>query len=174
MQTFELFIKLRWVTGSQRSRISRSSFGRMRISSGDAATMLFPPDCISGKRLRKYGVSSAALKRVHVYAVAWFPKEAMTVPIPFLGCVILVRKNLLDVELDGVLADSSALGVLIHQYCHAYQRLQWGFLPYFWRHFWSWAALRGVPVVHRQVERECYEAVRQVEEAHSLPAGEST
>ena len=168
MQTFELYTELHWVTGSQRSRILRSSSGMMRLSTVDAATMLFPPDCISGKRLRKYGVSSAALKRVHVYAVAWLPKAAMTVPVPFLGCVILVRKNLLDLELDGVLADSPALGVLLHQYCHSYQRLQWGFLPYLWRHFWSWALLQGVPAAHRQVERECYEAVSRVEEAHSF------
>ena len=126
--------------------------------------MRFAPNSVSGRRLRKHGVSSKALEKTRIYAVGWQPVPAWTLPVPFLGCIILIRRTLLDRELDGELADSAALAPLVHQFCHAHQRLEWGIFLYLWRHLWARIVPRGVPIRYRQVEREACEAARQVEE----------
>jgi len=129
--------------------------------------MRFAPDSVSGQRLRHYGVSSNALRKTRVYAVLWPPLSGLTIPVPFIGAIILIGKKYLDRELDGELAGNAALAPLIHQYCHAHQRLEWGLLRYLWRHLWSRLVPRGVPLRHRQVEREAYEAARRALESYS-------
>ena len=124
--------------------------------------MRFAPDSISGRRLRQYGISSKALEKTHVFGVQLQPVPALTLPVPFFGCIILIRKNLLEIGQDGELADSPALAPLVHRFCHAHQRLEWGLLLYLWRHLQSRVYRRGVPLWHRQAERECYEAARLV------------
>lgn len=129
--------------------------------------MRFAPNCAGGRRLRRYGVSSKTLEKTRVYAIRWQPALAFTVPVPFAGCIILVRRTLLDLEADSELADSAALALLVHQFCHAHQRVEWGFFPYLWRHLWARLVSRSIPVRHRQVEREAYNAERQVQESYS-------
>ena len=129
--------------------------------------MKIAPDSVSGKRLRKYGVSSHTLKTSSFIAVTWMPVPAFTLPVPVDGSVILVHQGVLAYDADGELADGPALAPLVHQLYHAYQRQEWGFTRYVARHLWSRLLPRGVPVHRRQVERECYLAARAVEEAHS-------
>ena len=63
---------------------------------------------------------------------------------------------------DGELADSPALAPLVHRFCHAHQRLEWGMFRYLWRHLKSRLYRRGVPLWHRETERECYQAANLV------------
>ena len=130
----------------------------------NATGMRFSPDSVSGSRLRQYGVSSRALEKTRIYAVRWQPVPAFTLPVPFFGCITLIRRTLVDRELDGELADSPALAPLVHQLCHTHQRLEWGVFLYLWRHLWARIVPRGVPIRYRQVERECYESARLVQE----------
>jgi len=133
--------------------------------------MRFPPHSVTGRRLRKHGVSSRALEKTRIYTVGWQPVPTWNLPVPFFGCIILIRRTLLDQELDGELADSASLAPLVHQLVHAHQRLEWGVFLYLWRHLWARIVPRGVPFRFRQVEREAYEAARQVEEYYR-PDGE--
>ena len=134
--------------------------------------MRFGPDSVSGRRLRQYGISSRALKKTRVFGFQWQPVPALTLPVPFFGCIILIRRNLLEIGPDGELADSPALAPLVHRFCHAHQRLEWGVITYLWRHLQSRVYRRGVPLWHRQTERECYEAARRVLDHHLEKAEE--
>ncbi|MBI4198545.1 MAG: hypothetical protein HY533_05490 [Chloroflexi bacterium] len=129
--------------------------------------MRIQPESVSGKRLRKYGVAAQALRETTILAVFWMPVAAFTLPLPFGGCVLLVREGAIQWDAQGDLMDGIALAPLVHQFCHAYQRQQWGFARYLARHAWSRLAPRGVPLRHRQVERECYLAAQAVQEAHA-------
>ncbi|MBI4340107.1 MAG: hypothetical protein HY680_09180 [Chloroflexi bacterium] len=129
--------------------------------------MNISPDSPSGKRLKRYGVSANALRKSRVFAVAWMPVPAFTLPLPVDGSIILVHKSVLAYDAVGELADGSALAPLVHQLHHAHQRQEWGYARYLLRHLWSRLFPGGVPVHHRQVERECYLAARAVEEAYS-------
>jgi len=130
--------------------------------------MKYRPDSVSGVRLRQYGVSSSALNKTTIVVFRYLFGKAITLPLPFGRCAIIVRKSILDRELDGELADSAALAILVHQYCHAYQCIEWGFLMYVWRHLHSRVRARGVPRQEHQVERECYRSEQAVLDAHTL------
>ena len=131
--------------------------------------MRIAPDSISGKRLRRHGVSSKALKKARLYTSGWQPVPALTVPFPFSGCIILIRQELLDRDADGELSDSPALAPLVHQFCHVNQRQEWGFFLYLLRHLRSRVFERNVAMRHRQAERECCEAARRVQEYYLPP-----
>ena len=131
--------------------------------------MRLAPDSPNGKLLKRYGVSSNALKRTQVYLLPWQPFMMLTIPVPFAGCVILIRQNLIDLGVDGEFADTSSLAPLVHQFCHAHQRLEWGLFFYFWRHICSRVFGRRFPVWHRYVEIECYESVRRMRELQISP-----
>ena len=88
-------------------------------------------------------------------------------PVPFFGSVVLIRRLLLGRDVDGELPDGPALALLVHQLCHVHQRLEWGLYMYLWRHLWQRLAPRGIPIQHRQVERECYYLTQQVEEHYA-------
>ena len=130
--------------------------------------MKYRPDSVSGVRLRQYGVSSSALNKTTIVVFRYLFGKAITLPLPFGRCAIIVKKNILDRELDGELADGAALAILVHQYCHAYQCIEWGFLMYVWRHLHSRVRARGVPRQEHQVERECYRSEQAVLDAHTL------
>ena len=124
--------------------------------------MRFAPGSLSGIRLRKHGVSSAALTRTTVFAVAWPTIKGWMLPLMFVGPIIFIGKKILDVQLDGELADNEALAPLAHQYCHAHQRLQWGFMAYVWRHVSARLVAKWRPVHQLQVEREPHQMSKQV------------
>ena len=67
-------------------------------------------------------------------------------------------------DADEELAAGPELATLVHQLCHVHQRLEWGVLPYLWRHLKARARRRNVPIRFSQVERECERAVRQTVE----------
>jgi len=134
--------------------------------------MQFAPNSISGKRLTQYGISSKALKKTHVYSMPWQPMPALTIPVPFSGSIILIRRDLLDVAFDGELTDSPSLAPLVHRFCHAHQRLEWGLFKYLWRHLMTRIYRQGVSLKHRHTERECYQAERLVIEHHEMNAHE--
>ena len=129
--------------------------------------MRITPDSISGKRLRQHGVSSRALRKSRIFFLFWQPMNSFMLPVPIIGPVVLIRRALLGRDVDGELPDGPALALLVHQLCHVHQRLEWGIYPYLWRHLWQRLALRGIPIQHRQVERECYYLTRQVEEHYA-------
>ena len=133
--------------------------------------MRFAPDSVTGRRLRKHGIASAALARASIFALSWPALGGFTITLPLVRPVILIGKKYLDRQLDGELADNEALAPLAHQYCHANQRLQWGFSLYVWRHIISRLFSRRVPVQHRQVEREPYQTMRRVNDYHVSQSG---
>ncbi len=127
--------------------------------------MRIQPDSISGQRLRRYGIASQSLSKTFLLGVWWMPVSAFTVPLPFDRCLLLAPAKLLQWDAEGELEDGLAMAPLVHQYVHAYQRLEWGFFPYLGRHLASRLGSRRVPVHRRQVEREAYAAAALVEEA---------
>ena len=133
--------------------------------------MRFAPDSVTGRRLRKHGVASAALARTRVFALPWPALRGFTITLPLVRPVILIGRRYLDRQLDGQLADNEALAPLAHQYCHAHQRLQWGFFPYAWRHLVSRLFARRVPVHRRQVEREAYQSMRRIHDYYLSQSG---
>ncbi len=129
--------------------------------------MRFPPDSVTGKRLRRHGVSSSALNSARVFAIIWPPSTGFILPLPFVGPMIIIGRRYLDRELDGQLADNSTLAYLVHQYCHVHQRLEWGAFMYAWRHIWARLISKGIETPQLQVEREAYEAARMTRESYS-------
>ncbi|MCH7706594.1 MAG: hypothetical protein IIB33_06065 [Chloroflexi bacterium] len=129
--------------------------------------MRIAPNSISGRRLRQHGVSSKALRKSRVYFVFWQPVDAIMLPVPFFGAVVLIRRLLVERDVDGELPDGPVLALLVHQLCHVHQRLEWGLYLYLWRHLWQRLVTRGIPIQRRQVERECHYLVRQVEEHYA-------
>ena len=131
--------------------------------------MRFHPASVNGKQLRQFGVSSKALAKTHVYAVPWMPIPAVTIPLPIVGCVTLIRQKLSGMtgDRDGALAGSAVMVPLVHQLCHAHQRLEWGVFLYVWRHLRARLFTNGVPFKHSQVERECYIAASLALEYYS-------
>ena len=130
--------------------------------------MRFPHDSVTGKRLRQHGISSRALDRTRVFGVIWPPFTGFVVPLPFLGPAIIIGRRYLDRELDGQLADSPDLAYLVHQYCHALQKLEWGAIKYVWRHVWSRLISKGVETHRLQVEREAHLATRAASEFYGV------
>ena len=131
--------------------------------------MRVAPDSPNGKLLMGYDISFNALKRTWLYLPRWQPFMMVTIPIPFAGCVILIRQNLIDLGKDGEFSDTLSLAPLVHQFCHAHQRLEWGIFLYIWRHLCSRVFGRRFPVWHRYVEIECYESVRKMQELQISP-----
>ena len=133
--------------------------------------MRFAASSLSGMRLRKHGVSSTALTRTTVFAVKWSNINGWMLPLMFVRPIIFIGKNILDVQLDGELADNEALAPLVHQYCHAHQRLQWGFASYIWRHLSARLVARWKPIHHLQVEREPHEMINHVYDYYQPGSG---
>ena len=132
----------------------------------DVLDMRFPSDSVTGKRLRRHGVSSRALDSARVFGIIWPPFVGFILPLPFVGPVIVIGRRYLDSELDGQLADNSTLAYLVHQYCHVLQKLEWGAVKYAWRHIWIRLISKGIETHRLQVEREAYEAVRATRESY--------
>lgn len=129
--------------------------------------MRFPSDSVTGKRLRRHGVSSRALNAARVFGIIWPRSTGFILPLPFIGPTIIIARRYLDRELDGQLADNSTLAYLVHQYCHVLQRLEWGSVIYAWRHIWVRLISKGIETPRLQVEREAYEAARMTRESYS-------
>ncbi len=129
--------------------------------------MRFPPDSVTGKRLRRHGVSSRALNAARVFGIFWPRSTGFILPLPFVRPTIIIGRRYLDRELDGQLADNSTLAYLVHQYCHALQRLEWGVVMYAWRHIWARLISKGIETPRLQVEREAYEAARMTRESYN-------
>jgi len=123
--------------------------------------MRISAESVSGIRLRNQGVASKTLNRVSVYQVLWLPKPGMTIPLPFFGAIILLRRGFLRLNSDGDIEEVPELVHLIHQLCHVHQRLEWGLLPYLWRHVQTRIRRGYTSVRFTQVERECYKATQQ-------------
>jgi hypothetical protein len=129
--------------------------------------MRIDPESPSGKLLRSHGVSANALVRTRIFSVRWLPGIRMTVPLPFLGTAIFLERSLLIWDTNKELAKGSELAPLVHQLCHAHQRLEWGFFFYIWRHLWARIIQRGSPIRFSQVERECFQAALQTVEYYN-------
>ena len=121
-------------------------------------------DSPSGRRLRRHGVSSNALSKTRVYPVGWLTGIRVTVPLPLFGTAVFIKRDMLKWDAEGELAEGPELAPLVHQLCHAHQRLEWGLVRYLWRHLRARLRRGYGPIRFSQVERECYEAARQTVE----------
>ena len=129
--------------------------------------MRIDPQSPNGSRLRRHGVSSSTLEKARIHSMGWLPGGAMTLPIPFFSASILIRRDLLKWNAAGELVEGPDLAPLVHQLCHAHQRMEWGFIRYLWRHLWARLRHRDVPIWFSQVERECYQVARQTVEFYA-------
>lgn len=136
--------------------------------------MRFAPSSVSGIRLRKHGVATAALAGTTVFAVRWPNVKGWMLPLMFVRPIIFIGKRMLDVQLDGELADNEALAPLAHQYCHAHQRLQWGFVAYVWRHLSARLVAKWKPAHQLQVEREPNRMAKHVYDYYQPSSGRAT
>ena len=70
---------------------------------------------------------------------------AITLPIPRRRQLILARRRLDEDELR-------------HEYCHAWQVVDWGSRHYLWRHIWARIKSRSLTAPMSEVEFPCYKA----------------
>ena len=59
---------------------------------------------------------------------------AITLPFPFLGPSILIKRKWLVYNNDNELQDSESIRLLRHEFCHVRQMLEWGTFTYLRRH----------------------------------------
>ncbi len=82
--------------------------------------------------------------------------DAITLPIPFVGPVVLIKSKFL--EFDGhELKDAPSLWLLRHELCHVAQIRRWGSLGYVLKHLWARMRTRSILATDSDVEAECYE-----------------
>ena len=103
-----------------------------------------------------WGVDREDLERTHFIRFNWQFGDAFTLPIPFLGTVVLIKSRFLESE-GGELKDTPDLWLVRHELCHAAQIRRWGGLKYLFKHLWARIHTRSILVVNSDVEAPCYE-----------------
>ena len=99
--------------------------------------MKIDPSSEAGRLLIEMGVSEEDLGATRFVRFNWQAGGAITLPIPFGGCVVLAKSRFLPAGDDGELAVGRHLALLRHEMVHVRQRKEWGFLGYWARHIWA-------------------------------------
>ena len=124
--------------------------------------MKLQPDSPSASRLTQHGVKLSELVAVRIYVFDWQAGAAITLAVPLLGPVVLIKRRWLVYDGDGELADNESLKKLRHEMCHVRQILDWGGLAYLRRQLWARVKTGSLYAKTSPEERECYAAEAQV------------
>ncbi len=124
--------------------------------------MKLQPDAPSASRLMQHGVEPPELKAARIYVFDWQAGAAITLAVPLLGPVILIKCRWLVYDADGELADGESLKKLRHEMCHVRQILDWGGLTYIRRQLWARVKTGSLYARASPEESECYAAEAKV------------
>ncbi len=124
--------------------------------------MKLQPGTPSASRLMQHGVELSELRAARIYVFDWQAGAAITLAVPLLGPVVLIKRRWLVYDGDGELADNESLKKLRHEMCHVRQILDWGGLPYLRRQLWARVKTGSLYAKTSPEERECYAAEAQV------------
>ena len=120
------------------------------------------PDTPSASRLMQHGVKLSELEAVRIFVFDWQAGAAITLAVPLLGPVILIKRRWLVYDAGGELADNESLKKLRHEMCHVRQILDWGGLVYLRRQLWARVKTGSLYARASPEERECYTAEARV------------
>lgn len=124
--------------------------------------MKLQPDTPSASRLMRHGVELSELQAARIYVFDWQVGAAITLAVPLLGPVILIKRRWLVYDDDGELADDESLKKLRHEMCHVRQILEWGGLAYLRRQLWARVKTGSLYARASSEESECYTAEANV------------
>ena len=129
---------------------------------GDKA-MKIPLDSSSGQRLMQHGVERRELNAARIYVFNMQLGGAITLPFPFLGPVILIKRRWLVFDDEDELEDSPRIRILRHELCHVRQLLDWGGLAYMRRQVWARIKTLSLYAKTAPEESVCYSAQAKVQ-----------
>ena len=121
----------------------------------------------AGAELQTFGVSAAHLNSPTFWG--WrkpFIRGGLTVVLPFGKAIVIIESRYLRKDANGQLIIDRQLALLRHELCHVQQGEDWGALGYWRRHIWARTKSRSMAAKETDVERHCYEALREVAERH--------
>ena len=114
--------------------------------------------------MTKHDIELRELSVAHIFVFNWQAGAAITLPVPVLGSVILIKRKWLVFDDEDELADDRSLRKLRHEFCHVRQILDWGGLTYMRRQVWARFKTRNLYAKAAPEEGPCYSAEAKVDE----------
>ena len=123
----------------------------------------------AGAELQTFGVSAAHLDSTRFWG--WrkpFIHGGITLVLPMGKAIVIIEARYLRKDADGELIVDRQIALLRHELCHVQQGEDWGVLGYWSRHIWARIKSRSMGAKENDVERHCYEALREVAAKHPV------
>ena len=131
--------------------------------------MKITPDSDSGKHLlghphgahgaHSFGAEPADLEKATFLVFNFQVGAAITLPVPFLGGLILHKSKFLDDDRKEF-RDTSDLWLVRHELCHVAQIRRWGVAKYLAKHVWARVRHLSLLAESSRVEACCYQVHR--------------
>ena len=135
--------------------------------------MKIRPGSPSEERLKKHHVALRELKAARIFVFDGQAGAAITLPMPIIGPVILIKRKWLVFDDDDELEDSARIGILRHEFCHVRQILDWGATAYMRRQIWARVRTLNLYAKTTPEESPCYTAQANVAAYYGRTAGDS-
>ena len=129
--------------------------------------MRIATDNPSADRLARHGVGPSEIAATRFYVFNYQKGAAITLPVPFLGPVVLIKGERLVRDADDELTDGPDIRFPVHELCHARQVLDWGTLRYLARHIRARIQTRSILAKSAPEEVPCYEAQEAAEASYT-------
>jgi hypothetical protein len=123
----------------------------------------------AGVELQTFGVSAAHLDSTTFWG--WrkpFIHGGITLILPFGKAIVIIESRYLRKDDSGELIVDRQIALLRHELCHVQQGEDWGMLTYWRRHIWARITSRSMGAKETDVERCCYDALREVAAKHPV------